>query len=153
MTFRNVQVIVQVLIIPIQLQGFQHEYHCVRPEGMENLTISQWRNLTKPCEPNDLKRILLAAQRTINETEVFHPFVCDALDFDGNENVISEWNLVCDREYLVSVVEMCFLVGAAVGSLFSGWVSDRFGRRHTLMVLMLMQAIFGKLNCNNLLSL
>lgn len=113
---------------------------------MENITISQWRNLTKPCEPIDLKTILSANKQTFNESEDFHPYDCYAYDFDGNENVISEWNLVCDREHLASVVEMCFLVGAAVGSIFSGWVSDRYGRRHTLMVLILMQAIFGKLN-------
>ncbi|XP_037039783.1 organic cation transporter protein-like [Bradysia coprophila] len=124
-------------------QGYKHEYHCVRPEGMENITISQWRNLTKPCEPIDLKLILSATEQTFNESEDFYAFDCGAYDFDGNENVIREWNLVCEREHLASVVEMCFLAGAAVGSIFSGWVSDRFGRRHTLMVLMLMQAIFG----------
>lgn len=117
---------------------------------MENITIPQWRNLTKPCEPIDLKGILSASKQAFDESEDFNSFDCDAYDFDGNDNVISEWNLVCDREYLVSVVEMCFLVGAAAGSIFSGWVSDRYGRRHTLMVLLLMQAIFGELNGNKL---
>ncbi len=113
---------------------------------MENVNISLWRNLTKPCEPINLKTILLATEQTFDVTDDFYSFDCDAYEFDGHENIVSEWNLVCDRENLVYVVEMCFLAGAAVGSICSGWVSDRYGRRHTLMILILMQAIFGKFN-------
>lgn len=109
------------------------------------MDTSIWRNLTDPCKAINLKTVLSAAEQTFDITEDFHPFECEAYEFDGSENVISEWGLVCDRKYLVSVVEMCFLAGAAIGSICSGWVSDRYGRRHTLMILILMQAIFGKL--------
>ncbi|KAJ6636443.1 Organic cation transporter protein [Pseudolycoriella hygida] len=124
-------------------QGYRHPFHCARPEGLESINITIWRQITKPCEANDLKSILSASEQTLDTSEDFHSFYCDAYEFEGDENVISEWNLVCDEENLVYVVEMCFLAGAAIGSICSGWVSDRFGRRHTLMVLILMQAIFG----------
>ncbi|KAG4072079.1 hypothetical protein HA402_015578 [Bradysia odoriphaga] len=116
---------------------------CVRFPGMGNVNITLWRSLTKPCEPINLRSILAATGQTFDTTEDFHSYDCEAYEFDAHENVISEWDLVCDREYLVNVVEMCFLAGAAVGSICSGWVSDRYGRRHTLMVLILMQAVFG----------
>lgn len=125
------------------LQGYQNEFHCARPEGIDDDNIELWRNLTKPCEPNNLKHILIATNQEFNATEDFHTFDCVAYEYEGNENIISEWNLVCDRAHLVYVAEMCFLAGAAVGSICSGWVSDRYGRRHTLMVLILLQAIFG----------
>ena len=32
----------------------------------------------------------------------------------------SEWNLVCDSEYLKNVAEMFFLVGVATGGVISG---------------------------------
>lgn len=61
----------------------------------------------------------------------------------GN-TIIAEWSLVCDKAYLTSFVEMCFLTGAAIGSVVSGWISDRFGRKHTLMCFAMIQAICGE---------
>uniref|UniRef100_A0A182T940 Major facilitator superfamily (MFS) profile domain-containing protein n=1 Tax=Anopheles maculatus TaxID=74869 RepID=A0A182T940_9DIPT len=43
----------------------------------------------------------------------------------------------------MSIVEMCFLAGAALGSVGSGWISDQFGRRHTLMGFALIQGVTG----------
>lgn len=65
------------------------------------------------------------------------------LDLIG-KTVISEWALVCGRASMVSVVEMCFLAGAAVGSLMSGWISDQFGRRTTLLIFATIQTIVGE---------
>lgn len=66
----------------------------------------------------------------------------------GN-TIISEWNLVCDRAYLASVVESCFLAGAGLGSVTSGWISDRFGRKHTLMAFATVQVICGSYKTQN----
>lgn len=52
---------------------------------------------------------------------------------------------MCGRASMVSVVEMCFLAGAAVGSLLSGWISDQFGRRYTLLIFATIQTIIGEL--------
>lgn len=59
--------------------------------------------------------------------------------------MVSEWpaQLQC-HEGLQSLVDMCFLAGAGVGSLASGYLSDKFGRRHTLMVNVLLQAVLGE---------
>lgn len=56
---------------------------------------------------------------------------------------MQEFELVCDRNIL-SLVETCFLVGAAAGAVLSGWISDRFGRRHTLMAFVTIQSVFGE---------
>lgn len=65
------------------------------------------------------------------------------LEFLG-KTIIAEWTLVCGRSNLVSVVEMCFLAGAAVGSISSGWISDQFGRRYTLLTFATIQTAVGK---------
>lgn len=72
---------------------------------------------------------------------------CVSFEYDVNligKTVISEWALVCGRASIVSVVEMCFLAGAAMGSLLSGWISDQFGRRTTLLIFATIQTIIGK---------
>lgn len=56
----------------------------------------------------------------------------------------SQFNLVCDSEYLKNVAEMFFLVGVATGGIISGYLSDRFGRRTMLFWSVIFQTIFGK---------
>lgn len=72
---------------------------------------------------------------------------CTSWEFDmsliGN-TINSEWNMVCDRVYLTSVVESCFLAGAGLGSVTSGWISDQYGRKHTLMVFASVQLVSGE---------
>lgn len=65
-------------------------------------------------------------------------------DVINGKTLVEEWNLICDKKYLVSVLEMCFLAGAAFGSLTSGWISDKFGRKNILMGFITIQASIGK---------
>lgn len=64
---------------------------------------------------------------------------------DGLGNTwMSEWNLVCESEYLKSVAEMFFLFGVATGGIISGYLSDRFGRKTMLFISVVFQTLFGK---------
>lgn len=73
---------------------------------------------------------------------------CTAWEFDMTDKLgntwTSEWNLVCDSEYLKNVGEMVFLVGVATGGVISGYLSDRFGRKTMLFISAILQTIFGK---------
>lgn len=57
----------------------------------------------------------------------------------------SEWNLVCDRKQLMSIVEMSLLAGTADGSVCGGWISVKLGRRGTLMALASIHTGIGTL--------
>lgn len=72
---------------------------------------------------------------------------CQLFEFNDTvigRTVIEEWNLICDHRNFLSFVEMCFLAGAACGSVTSGWISDRHGRRHTLMIAAVIQVVTGE---------
>jgi MFS transporter, OCT family, solute carrier family 22 (organic cation transporter), member 4/5 len=60
---------------------------------------------------------------------------------------ISQWNLVCDKEYQKNVAEMFFLAGVATGGIVSGLLSDKFGRKMMLFTSAVLQSIFGKNDC------
>lgn len=73
---------------------------------------------------------------------------CQLFEFDDSvigRTVVEEWSLICDDMKFLSFVEMCFLAGAACGSISSGWISDRHGRRHTLMIAAIIQVVTGEL--------
>ncbi|XP_029406412.2 solute carrier family 22 member 15 isoform X2 [Bactrocera dorsalis] len=125
-------------------------YWCARPDTAPDMDVSLWRNLSQPagaCSILNLNYSLLT--ETADTAETAQLIKCNNFEFsreDGSaRSVIEEFGLVCGREYMVSVVEMCFLAGAAVGSVSSGWISDRFGRKHTLMGFVLVQIVSGTL--------
>jgi MFS family permease len=60
----------------------------------------------------------------------------------GN-TLISEFDLVCDRKTLNNVSEMMFLGGVAIGGLVCGILSDKYGRKKTLMASVFFQTLLG----------
>lgn len=59
-----------------------------------------------------------------------------------NECFFFQWNILCDdaKKY-VPLTKTIFYAGKLFGAYFFGWVSDRFGRRVTLLITMLVQFI------------
>lgn len=47
---------------------------------------------------------------------------------------VNEWNLLCDRTYIVSISTSMYMAGVMIGSPLTGIISDHFGRRPTLLV-------------------
>ncbi|KAK7115925.1 organic cation transporter protein-like [Littorina saxatilis] len=62
-------------------------------------------------------------------------------EFDST--VLSEWNLVCDRDYLVELSITVFMIGATVGAMAILPLADRFGRKRVMMLCLLGQACVG----------
>ncbi|KAL4719751.1 hypothetical protein ACJJTC_013311 [Scirpophaga incertulas] len=58
-------------------------------------------------------------------------------EFDSS--IISEWDLICDRAWLVNLVQMIFMFGVLVGSIIFGFIADRYGRRPALIIASILQ--------------
>lgn len=57
-------------------------------------------------------------------------------------SIVTEWNILCeDARNYVPLTKTIFYAGKLFGAYFFGWVSDRFGRRVTLLITMLVQFI------------
>lgn len=56
--------------------------------------------------------------------------------------VFFQWDILCDdaKKY-VPLTKTIFYAGKLFGAYFFGWVSDRYGRRMTLLITMLVQFI------------
>ncbi|XP_047034700.1 organic cation transporter protein-like [Helicoverpa zea] len=57
--------------------------------------------------------------------------------------IVSEWDLICERRWLASFNQMMLQVGILIGSIIFGFLSDRYGRKHTFLVAISTLIIFG----------
>ncbi|XP_043240224.1 organic cation transporter protein-like [Amphibalanus amphitrite] len=66
---------------------------------------------------------------------------CSRWVFDTSmyeSTVVTEWNLVCGRKPMLSMLQSVLMLGGIVGSLLGGQLTDRFGRRPVFLPVMLL---------------
>jgi len=61
--------------------------------------------------------------------------------FDMENSIATDFNLVCGENYKVALAGSIFMLGLCLGSGIGGKMSDHFGRKKTLLVLLLIGAI------------
>ncbi|XP_037922446.1 organic cation transporter protein-like isoform X2 [Hermetia illucens] len=59
------------------------------------------------------------------------------------ETITTEWDLVCDSQYLAHLSQTIFMLGILLGNVLFGSWSDKFGRRNPLVVAVIIQLITG----------
>ncbi|XP_069094291.1 solute carrier family 22 member 17 [Pleurodeles waltl] len=60
-------------------------------------------------------------------------------------NMVTQWNLVCSQYWEVPLEEVCFIMGFLTGFLILGFSADRFGRRQTFFLSLLLAVLCGTL--------
>ncbi|GLV31841.1 uncharacterized protein CBL_07601 [Carabus blaptoides fortunei] len=124
------------------------DYWCAAPEHLIGLDSQVWREYSQPegpCTILDIpwssvtpEMVLQGKAPNASLTE------CTHWSWDGEgDTVVSEWSLVCERKQLNNIAEMVFLGGVALGGLVSGVISDKYGRKRTLMASVFLQTIIG----------
>ncbi|KAL7037089.1 hypothetical protein ACKWTF_009071 [Chironomus riparius] len=141
-------------IFCLVFQAASKDYWCSRPDHLKMISVEVWKNLTQPVNQCSMVNAPYDDLDAFNITNYLHNantsnlIACNSWEFDMSiigKTIISEWGMVCDKGYLSSVVESCFLAGAGLGSVTSGWISDQYGRKHTLMVFATIQLVTGTL--------
>ncbi|KAF7651322.1 hypothetical protein LDENG_00112480, partial [Lucifuga dentata] len=125
-------------------------HHCLIPEV--NLT-QEWCNAVIPVEMVNGKEELsscsryrldvvrnLSAQgfipgRDVNLTDLEQESCLDGWSYSKDiyqSTIVSEFDLVCSEQWKQPFTSTVFFIGVLCGSLFSGQLSDRFGRKPVL---------------------
>ncbi|XP_051954808.1 solute carrier family 22 member 16-like [Xyrauchen texanus] len=71
---------------------------------------------------------------------------CSGFVYDHSEvqqSIVTEWDLVCEKEWLAKLTQPTFMLGVLIGALVFGDIADRIGRRPILIATSLCQFAFG----------
>ncbi|KAA0720519.1 Solute carrier family 22 member 5 High-affinity sodium-dependent carnitine cotransporter [Triplophysa tibetana] len=133
-------------------------HHCQVADG--NLS-EVWMNASIPNEtvngklqPSQCWRYTLDAVRNlsaqgyspqdVNLTDVIQEKCVDGWTYSTDiyhSTIVSEWDLVCDNEWKVPFGASTLYMGYLLGSLVSGQLSDRFGRKQVLFTSLAAEAL------------
>ncbi|XP_033124209.1 organic cation transporter protein-like [Anneissia japonica] len=59
------------------------------------------------------------------------------------DTVVTDWNLVCDKNWMRQLGKSIVLLGKLIGSFVFGQLSDKFGRKKILMIALIIQVVSG----------
>lgn len=128
----------------------QRDVWCARPPGFSSVDPILWRNYTQPtdeCSMIDPKFVNLIIENGVGSITILPgalSIACNSWEFGGEgDTIISEFSLVCDRKQFNNLAEATFLAGVTIGGFIGGVISDRWGRKKTLMLGVLLQALIG----------
>ncbi|XP_055945527.1 organic cation transporter protein-like isoform X1 [Argiope bruennichi] len=117
------------------------DYWCARPPN-SSLTVEEWKEMALP--PNDKQcsrykhwNISKMAWNSFSVTMKNETVSCDSWEYDDSvykSTVLGEWNLVCDREWFISLSKSIFIAGYMCSVTVFGYLADKFGRRTVITI-------------------
>uniref|UniRef100_A0A3B4G421 Solute carrier family 22 member 5-like n=1 Tax=Pundamilia nyererei TaxID=303518 RepID=A0A3B4G421_9CICH len=139
--------------------GAAPKHHCLIPDV--NLT-EEWRDAIIPFTIVDGEEVQsqcsrykidvvrnLSAQgyipgREVNLTTLEQEGCLDGWNYSKEiyqSTIVTEWDLVCDNQWKVPFASSSLFVGYLIGSLVSGQLSDRFGRKKVVFMSLGVQCL------------
>ncbi|PIC50435.1 hypothetical protein B9Z55_001332 [Caenorhabditis nigoni] len=62
------------------------------------------------------------------------------------DSLVTEFNLVCDQQSWVEISTTSFYVGSFIGNCLFGYIADKFGRRRSFFVILIVLVVCGTAN-------
>ncbi|XP_068617249.1 organic cation transporter protein-like [Battus philenor] len=94
---------------------------------------------------NQMAIIFLAPKTTyICEDTKAETCPCNKPIYDTSifpNTIVTEWDLICERKWLISLTQTFFQVGTLIGSIVFGMASDKYGRKIPTIFAMVLQMV------------
>ncbi|KAL2081789.1 hypothetical protein ACEWY4_021607 [Coilia grayii] len=110
----------------------------VRTAAGEQWELSRCQRALR-ADAGDQLRYVFNGNKTV--TACATGFVYDLSEV--HQSIVTDWDLVCEREWLAKLTQPTFMLGVLIGALLFGDIADRVGRRPILMATSLCQFVFG----------
>ncbi|XP_061103923.1 organic cation/carnitine transporter 2-like [Conger conger] len=142
--------------------GDSPAHQCLIPEGL-NIT-EEWRKASIPTQEvngeteysrcrryrldliSNFSALGLSPSKDVNLSQVPLEGCSDGWTYSKEiyqSTIVTEFDLVCDNEWKKPLSTSIYFLGVLSGSFFSGQFSDRFGRKPTLFITLVIQMVFG----------
>ncbi|KAK8767760.1 hypothetical protein V5799_005459 [Amblyomma americanum] len=118
------------------------DHWCRPPAEYAHVPAEIWRNTSVPLEADGVTRHkclryeppLPSGEEPGVEERSTIP--CDAgWDFEVDAaSIIKEWNIVCERDWIMTALIAAYMLGGVIAAPFSGIAADRIGRRPVLCI-------------------
>lgn len=135
-------------------------HHCLIPAAL-NIT-DEWRNASIPQDEEKDSRVSKCSRHRVdivknysdtgllpwvdvNVSDIPREACMDGWVYDKGtyiSTIVTEWDLVCSDDWRVPLTTSLFFSGVLTGSVISGQIADRFGRKIVLFVTMAIQTVF-----------
>ncbi|CAN7945498.1 unnamed protein product, partial [Ixodes hexagonus] len=135
------------LLLSVVARNVNH--WCRPPPEYANLTPEEWRDIGVPRDDSGswLECLRYDPPLSVNLTNRSQ-VACEDWDYSlRGHSIITEWNLVCHRHWLVALASVVYMSGAAVAAPIMGELSDKMGRRTVIYMSVLSLLISGTAVC------
>lgn len=109
------------------MQAATKDFWCSRPDNLKMISVEYWKNLTQQTNQCRMIDAPYDSLDAFNFTDFMtknastSTFIeCKSWEYDMSligKTIVSEWSMVCNKGYLASVVESCFLAGIKKSNL------------------------------------
>ncbi|GIY89893.1 organic cation transporter protein [Caerostris extrusa] len=130
------------------------DHWCSRPADV-NVSVEEWKTIALPPDDQSCSRYIFTNFSHIREERFKNISInrrttpCTSWEYDDSvykSTVLSQFNLVCEREWLTSMSKSVFIGGYFLSATLFGYMADKFGRR-PIIVLCNVVALFSAIIC------
>ncbi|CAL1293372.1 unnamed protein product [Larinioides sclopetarius] len=128
------------------------DHWCGRPPGT-NISVQNWKESSLPPHDKQCSRYKFINISESSEGDGGNAsretISCNSWEYDYSiysSTIVSKWNLVCDREWLISMSKSIFIAGVFLSSTLFAYLTDKFGRKPLILVSNVL-AITGGISC------
>ncbi|KAH6923719.1 hypothetical protein HPB50_005654 [Hyalomma asiaticum] len=115
-----------------QLTARTMDHWCRPPDYLSNLSDIAWKEMAIPNDDKDHRRscTMLDPPNIADPSAVLVP--CSSWRFDLEQyghTIVSQWSLVCDRKWLVTLALALYATSPIAGLPIVGLAADTYGRK------------------------